>query len=308
MMFLAISNIPTVSADVDIFDILDEQFITDISELPYSPGTPEMNWQQQGNIRGWVEVVGWKNLSRKGTEYFISGNPDKLAIIAGDATGSPPSGYGNGAMISLTKSISSHVDNGYLIATIDAKLTWFLTCTDRWGTFNCGQRSQIATFQNMVKIPEQAGNLSNPAILITEYNNSLNPRTSIEAANMQNISMIIYTYNNESMTNYRQSAQVERTENGIYYANITDTNIWTASTPHLTQMANKVIIKNSTDPDYVNLTIHVSNLYESRTITTAHRERETYLFVNSFSKLLLGIMAIFTVLGSLVIYTARRTF
>lgn len=78
--------IPTALAeDKGIFYILDEKFINNISELPYSAGTPETNWRASGYIHAWIDITGFRQMSRDNGIDYIPGRPADLAIVQYDA-------------------------------------------------------------------------------------------------------------------------------------------------------------------------------------------------------------------------------
>jgi hypothetical protein len=58
ILFLLFLIPTTLAADKGVFYILDEKFIDNISELPYSAGTPDKQIQKSGNIAAWIDIVG----------------------------------------------------------------------------------------------------------------------------------------------------------------------------------------------------------------------------------------------------------
>ncbi len=212
-----------IASSASMFDVLDEPYIQTIDELPYSAGIPSAEWTQNGNIAGYIDVIGFRNMTmRNGTQY-IYGDPLNLAIVAGDATGSPPTEIGNGALISLDKAITTSISNGQVVADMTVSMTWFLTCQDEYGTFNCGRRTQVAGFQDNEIIPRQI-NASDIRIniAITKYNFTMINNSYAEVDfNHELYDRYTFTTPNGTLEHIYRVWHVEQTANGVYFANET---------------------------------------------------------------------------------------
>jgi hypothetical protein len=294
---MIISIIPLAGAS-DIFDILDEKYIIDISELPSSSGNPEINWQKQGHIEAWVDIIGFKNLTKENGVYFINRDPASLAIVQYDSKGKV-----SGVIDSITNSLSLSTIEGNLIASLTVVLKWHVICCNKDGCWVCGRYTETKTFQDTEFSPEQCPNIAYTTN-ITEYNNSVNPRTVIGLTTYN--SYINYTYKNESIKNYLKTARVEQTSKGIYFANLSSANIWTEGIGSFHQMDDKAIIRGTADPDYDNLSITVSNIYETKRVSNYSIVRDTYKFERSFSGLYITLIIIFGILIGTLYYTAKR--
>ncbi len=308
IVLAALAMIPQIAA-AGLFDILDELYISDISELPYSPGDPSISWQESGNIRGYVDIVGFRNLSRDGEKYFILGDPASLAIVAGDATGEPPEDSLIGALISFDKSISISKSDSQIRATLTATMTYFLLCQDEYGKFNCGRRTETATFQDSEVFPEQSGAVNNTRVTITEYNNTIEPKILIQISNI-NSSRISLNYGNKSLTHSSKSYHVEQTEKGIYYANASDLEAWDIQGQGIARFSDSIIINtNLSSVDYSKLNITVSNLYESVkvdhsqfNISRVTYQPETVLY----NPILYGFLGVFFTITGSAFYLIRQ--
>jgi len=298
---IAFTLLLPAAAMQDIFDIMDEPYITHISELPYSSGVPSVEWNKDGHIIAWIDIMGFRNLTKADGKYFINGNPAELAITQ----------YGtkyeiSGIFDSITKSCSySQLENN-LVATLTVVLKWHVMCCDKNGCWVCGRFKETKIFQDAEIAPEQY-NIVTHTLNITEYNNSVNARTEITLTSSP--AFINYTYNGNHINNYKMIAHVEQTTKGIYFANLTPANIWTTGTGSLRQMNDKVIIPWTANPDYQNLTIQVSNLYTIDNVSAAEATvvRDTYNFKRSFSGLYISVIMIFSVMFGTLYYTAKRS-
>lgn len=303
LCIMIILLIPASGAS-DIFDIMDEKYITDISELPYSSGNPEINWQKQGHIEAWIDIVGFKNLSKENGTFYISGDPENLSIVQNGAQGvfsCEICGY------NIKKTVQTSTSGANTVATLSIKMIWYSKHCGKNGC-TCVEHIEFAMFNDVEKSPEQFDRVLNPQVNITEYNNSVNPRTEIQLTlNSPALAFINYTYNGNYIINYKMSAHVEKTPKDVYFANVSAANIWTDGTGSLRQMNDNVIIPGTADPDYHNLTIQASSLYktENASFTIV---RDTYKFERSFSGLYITLIIIFSILFGTLYYTAKRAF
>ena len=299
IVLLTYFHLQVARADENIFDILDEQYIEDIKDLPFSSGTPTINWHQSGNIKGWIDITGFRNLSREGENYFIIGDPASLAIVAADAAGTP-----QGIFDSIDKTVSFSQSGNILTASLNVILKWHTIYCDKKGCYINGRFTDMAVFSDSEIVPDQVSMNFNSISNIIEYNNTLNPRTELKTA-VENTSTVTYNYNGEIMINRLKVAHVEQTNKGVYFANLTDMNIWIGDTPSMSRFGNTVVIKNTTRPDYTKLSIYASNIYGSQEVNSAHAERETYTFRGSFSKLFLALLYFTVVCATVIIFCIR---
>lgn len=303
----ALTMVQVVAAETgDFFDVMgwhDEQYITHISELPYSPGSPAISWQQKENIKAWIDITGFRNLSRDEDKYFIMGDPAGLAIVQYDAIGKPP-----GYIDSIKKSVSLSQSGNNLIAVLNVKLKWFVVNCDEnscWRSYF----SEKADFQDIEAIPEQFDKVLNPWINITEYNNTFEPKISINIKST-NSSRISVSYGNKSVVHSTKSYHVEQTEKGIYYANASQLEAWDIQGQGIARFADSIIINtNLSTFNYSALDIRISNLYGSVKVDPANFNisRVTYQPENIvYNPLLYGFLGIFLTLTGSAYYLIRQ--
>jgi hypothetical protein len=302
LVVLAIVFIPQI-AEAGLFDILNEPYISDISELPYSSGNPSVSWQESGNIRGYVEIVGFRNLSRDGEKYYILGDPARLAIVAGDAAANPP-----GIFDSIDKTISFTQSGNNLTASLNVVLKYHTEYCDDKGCFINGRFIETAAFQDIEVIPEQFAPI-NPIVNITEYNNTLEPKISIQIPNI-NSSGISISYGKISAVHSTQSYHVEQTEKGIYFANISGLDAWQFQGQGIAHFGNSIILNtNLSTFDYSQLNVSISNVYGSGKVDPSQFNitRETYTpEIIVYNPLLFGFLGMFLTLTGSAFYLINR--
>ncbi len=265
----------------------DDIYITNATELPYSLGTPEITWQQKGLFHGGIDLVGWRNLTKRGGQYYIHGNPMELAIVAGDTTGKSP----DGDIISFEKTIVKAESENKIVVSLIGKMTYFLTCSDRNGRFNCGQKTETAIFQDTEQIPRQIDATdSGITITKTKYNFSELNRTYLEIDFNRNL-YDRYNYSTQYgfIEHIFRSWHVEKTEKGIYYAN--ETVIDTTNSANITRARDTIEVS-----EQLPYTITASGFY-----TTTNQSNESYVIRelnsgNQFSPFIIGVFLIFFVI------------
>ena len=313
VVFVLIVLIPTAAG---LFDILKEKYIVDISELPYSSGRPDIQWQKSGLINAWIDVVGFRNLSKENNKYFIFGDPANLAITQSGIS-QECSARTSCTVTSFTKTQTISISNNHIIASLHVVLKYDITTTttscstDKKGKETCttststSHHSQSATFADTEIIPEQFDKMiPDITINIIEYNNTVNPRTVLDIPT-KNLTHINYVYKNECIQNYRKTARVEQTEKGIYFANLTTVNIWTPGTPMLHQMNDQVTIQKTASPDYPALKVRISNIYETKDISNYSIVRDTYYIERTFNSLFYAILFYVSVLLSMMVFILK---
>jgi len=282
---------PQIAA-AGLFDILDEQYITDISELPYSSGSPAVEWQESeyGHIQAWVDIVGFRNLSRDGDKYFINGDPVNLAIVQYDTKA-----WVSGSVQELTPTLTITTNNNYTVASLTVYLYWeTMQCYDG----DCWEvpHHETATFQDIEKSPELYDKTYKPRINIVEYNNTIEPKIAIQVQE-PNASKVIIRYGNNSITHTLKTYHVNRTEKGIYYANITPLDTWQVQGQDIGRLGDSVLINtNISEVNYSKIEIIVSDIYGTTradpaefNITTVTYEPEKIVF-NPLLIVFLGIV------------------
>lgn len=306
--------IPTAGAAQDnIFDILDEQYIAHISDLPTSNPTPEKNWQPPYEwvedhcrrdrspyfVFGFLDVVGFERMVKINGTYYLNESPSDAAIIRYEthtcAMAYPR--YDGGWDYKLK---TYQQDNQFVAElTATAILYYYIESNKYYDNI-----TQV--FYDYEPLPLQYNQTLNPVINITEYNNSVNPRTEVKLTSGDGI--ITYYYNSDHITNYKFIAHVEKTAKGIYFANLSSANIWTAGTGSLRQMNGRVIIPGTANPDYQNLTIQVSSIYEIKNLSISHEAiiRDTYSIKRAFSGLYISLIILFSIMFGTLYFTAKR--
>lgn len=295
--------LPQITSASSIFDILNEPFIDNIIELPYSSGNPSINWQQSTNIKAWIDIVGWKNLSKDNDTYFIYGNPDAQAIIQYKAVGTQ-----SGILDTIEQSVSYSQSGNNLIATLYVKLNWHTVECDDTVCWDVPHENK-ASFSDNEVIPRrfQEEEISN--VEITEYYNSIEPKVAVWI-NQQNLSRITVSYNESSISHKSAIYHVEQTEKGIYFANKTKIDSWDTKGHGVTRFGNSVIInENPENISYSDLNVTILNLYDSQSVNSSSFNISKVTFEPEkvvYNPLLFGFLGIFGIFMGSSYYLLKR--
>jgi hypothetical protein len=255
----------TLAEDKGIFYILDEKFIDNISELPYSSGIPEMNWQASGYIHAWIDITGFKQMSRDNGIDYIPGSPEDFVIVQYDAKAEVP-----GSVTKIDKSITTHQSHNFTTSILTVNLYWkSISCDEN----SCWEvpHSEEATFQDTEISPNTYPILQEDLrVNLTQYNNSLYENIGISIANISGLNKYTIQYE-DNIAIYRiKKAHVEQTAKGVYFANVTPAEIHDLKGKNISRYG-KIILLNGNlskmSPDDIKIT--GSNLYETMTANSS---------------------------------------
>lgn len=283
--------LPQIASASSIFDILNEPYIDDINELPYSDGHPSINLQKSAIISGWVDIVGFRNLSKDNTTYYIYGNPIDLAIVQSDVQVS----LKHGVVDHVDKNVTFTESQGILTAQLKVKLYWYDLSCSKSGCTRIEHFSE-ELFQDSEIIPQQAESIPQTPIELTEYRNPIEPKVTLWI-NQQNLSKITVNYNGSSISHKSVMYHVEQTDKGIYYANKTKIDYWNIEGHGVSRFGNSIIInKNPSNISYTYLNVTISNLYDSQRVNTSSYNISKVIYEPEkvvYNPLLLGFLGIF---------------
>jgi hypothetical protein len=307
LLFL-IPTIPTaIAEDKGIFYILDEKFIDNISELPYSSGIPEMNWQASGHIHAWIDITGFKQMSRDNGIDYLPGSPEDFAIVQYDAKAEVP-----GSVTKIDKSITTYQSHNFTTSILTVNLYWKSISCDEDSCWEV-QHSEEATFQDTEISPNTDPILQEDLkVNLTQYNNSLYENIGISIANISGLNKYTIQYGDNIATYRLKKAHVEQTAKGVYFANVTPAEFLELKGKNISRYGKTILLNGNLSkmsPD--DIKIAGSNLYETKTanssqfnITRLEFKPEKEL-ENPVSIWFMSIMAVTA--GGIYFYARRMT-
>ncbi len=194
----------TAMAYDGLFSILDEKYITSINELPNSSLAdlkPDENWSTQGTISGWVDIVGFRQMIREDGINYVPNDSLDLVIVKYDVTYVDLKGKGMSRIPhmdsrwscywcefdNLSKNLTITQQGNQTVAILNATLKWHETVQNS-GNSQMIRYTDYATFTDSEVSPQ----IYNPYIAdlsanITEYNNTVLPKTTVLLPNSPNM-------------------------------------------------------------------------------------------------------------------------
>ena len=312
VLLISIILFSSVGAEDDaITEILEKEYLDSADDLTYDGQyIPSENVQSSGNIHGWIDIVGYHNLTMIEGEYYIAGAPENHVIIEHDKWESAD-GW-NTAVDEFTETIS--VKNTDVITVSNEIYLLWHTSTLRCRGYppHCwihkDYYEEYATFCDTEVTPTTYVplNCSNTSVEAVIYNNTVSPKTTIQLCNIpKNTLYINYTYDNESITHHLGFATQEYTEKNVPYMLFTPTDIWKGD-GNLSHFGNFVIIP-SMNFSSSNLSVTITDPYYSVDINNITiYEKKWYGINDTFSSFLWPFLALCIIFILGIYYQLRR--
>lgn len=274
-IFISTGYSKTMSVD----DYLNITLVDSSKDIPATPGKPNITMQGSGNFRGWVDIVGWKEMIRENGADYIPGVPKDYVIVAGDVSfDSLRSRIVTDPRItncywclfdSLDKKVEITQEGNETIATLYATLRWHET-VESSGTSQKFSYVDSAQFKTRVKSPRQYYRL-NPTLIsahIIRYNNSFNPK-SVISVDAPNASKISVGYHGDTLIHSIKLIAVNYTDNGVAFGDVSQgPGVWdTNNRSGLIAHFGDNFVINSGNVDYNDVVITVSTPYEKLVVS-----------------------------------------
>lgn len=273
------------------FDDLNNAFVSNVSQLPVIDDLklrPDKVEQSSGHIRGWVDIIGFQEVSRVNETKtdFISGLPADKAIVRYDSWAKIDVPV---CSISLKNSLTKTTSGNNTIASLNIKLIWYSKHCNKNGC-TCVEHIENVVFSDSEQNPIQYPNSSIPELTIHEFPNS--SKVLLEVNVDDTITSYSVTTVNGSVKKHIQIGRVTYTEKGVPYANFTknDVTVWDDKGKGVYHQGNDVTL------DTNNFSFSASTPFRTSTEANITRKQEqptsmSYLNLLIFFMLGLGYVA-----------------
>jgi len=310
--------IPASSAGI-VDDILNLTYVDNTTGIDYSSVYyPDTTIQSGVYILGWVDIIGYKNLSYKGDVFYIQGDPVDDVIIMYDYWSADFSWNCAENYIEVTDERIILADTT-ITSEIDIHLNWYkstLTYITICTPLGCRVIPRIKktpydeyftlTDSDILPSIYPTMDLKNTSIEAVIYNNTISPKTTIKLINTPiNILTVEYTYNDSSITHYLGAATVEYTDKNCPYMYITSIDSWngTGNLSHFNEFMFIPTMNFLTG----NLSVVVNDPYSTNEIHNITVYELPYHSVNdTFSSLFFGVVAILLIFAFGILYQIKR--
>lgn len=310
MILICIILIFPVASAEPLSDILDRKYLDFAHALNYfGVYFPDKNIQNSDHIIGWIDIVGYDNMTCKDGVYYVPGIPVNHTIVKYEIWDTGLYWNNNLDYIEIIdKRIFQDEDN--VTTEIDIHLLWHHSKKRKppGKGIKKTYHHEYATFSDTETAPDVflLSDNSNVSVDVVIYNNTVSPKTSVKVFNVPaNTLSINYTYDNESIIHHKGIAIQEYTDKNCPYMQINSTDIWedNGNLSHFNKFAIIPSMNYSTD----NLTVTVNNPYEAHIVDNITiYEVRWHGMKDTFSSLLLPFVAIIGIFILGVVVQLRR--
>ena len=213
--------------------------------LNYKATYPAVEWIPGPHMMAWVDIVGYRNMSRiKNTDY-INGNPVACVIVESEVKDLLT---WNDNVDWIEKEFSYNVSNGNITVTLDITMLWHHSTEITNPNGNKGVKKDYnyayMTITDTENLPlEYVYTPANTSTHLLFYNNTFSPKTIINVPENEGLYYIEYSYNNETIKQNLMNAEIETNPKGIEFINFSDAHRWDESEGNLSHMREGCIIK-----------------------------------------------------------------
>jgi hypothetical protein len=253
LFFIFIVFSPGVTAEeaeeADILKLLDmlisNQWDGSFDSLNYKATDPAAVWVSGPHMVAWVDIVGYRNMSRINNTDYIFGGPVDCVIVESEVKDLLT---WNDNVDWIKKEYSYNVSDGNITVTLDITMLWHHSTEITRPNGNRGVKKdynyEYMTITDTETIPLEYNYTSaNMPISILFYNNTFSPKTIINVPGKDGLFYIEYSYNNESIKQNLMNAEKEKNSKGIEFINFSDAKKWQDPTGNLSYLAGSCVIK-----------------------------------------------------------------
>ena len=281
--------IPVASAEDNfIDDMMNQKFVATVDQLPYTTVSPEINWQTNGNIQAWCDIIGWKNLTRVENTYYTYGKISDTIIIDGNSIG-----IQSGTKDSITNSFSFSQSADKLTVSMTVILKWHTVTCDKKGCYVSGRFTDTAIFQDTDTMPEQYIMPGNQSVLLKHYTGKpYHPNILVFDGVSPVITDIRATTTNGSMIHHTKIGILNFTEKNVPYIEIFDFNSWeyTGANHTISSFINEMVSnENFTKVDFLTPYGWVGANITEQTMEASHIHWEVFGIIFIVGVFLYGI-------------------
>ncbi len=244
------------------------------------PYFPDVNWHESGYIRGWIDIVGFRDLIWENDTDFVPGNASDFAIVQYDTVAEVP-----GSVTKLLKSVQVLQANNFTIATLAVDLYWKSTICDKDSCWEVPQHN-TAQFQDSEKSPQTYNRTMKGPLNVTVafYNNSYSPKAVVSAGKNNRTFSERYIYNGMQIEHLSKKGYVRTNGKGVKYITYYDADIWESSNETLFSRMDDGVVINTVNFSLSNLTVTAVYPYGYEAESKNYNySRIDYSWGNSFS-------------------------
>jgi len=218
----------TQSAHASFFDdMMNIKIVNTVDELPFSTAWPDIVWQGSGIITGWVDIVGYRNLSQEAGKTYTFGTPASEAIVQ---TGykinyADNCKYARCSTIKIETSTTTDQSDDKVQAHFHITLKYVeIYCTKD----GCQDHhyTKYADFYDTETAPVQFTLPGNQSVILKKYNGGVYHPNVLSFDVSPAITQIHVRTENGTINHYLKAGYVYYTNKNVPYINLTDIDKW----------------------------------------------------------------------------------
>lgn len=314
---------PTVTAYDGIFAVLNETYVSDVTELPVITNLSLTNnysvtylqdtegyWL--GTLGGNVEIMGFKNVAKINSIDYINTSIEKSAIINHSVWYSFREKCGPCYLISMKENILLRRTDGNVTAWLNVTMQWNQThwvyCGDGcWYPVNETHINYLNTSDSKLAPIHYDSDLQNTTVQLTQYNNSLYENVGIKIQG--NYTKFTFTYQDKSVIRTLALLHVENNSQGVIFGNLTQADLWEVNGTGISHFYDEILLNgNITKMNVSDFNIQVYDVFGNIKLNSSNYtvQRIEFAPYKSFSGLFLAVVGTVGTLGISILYLSRR--
>ena len=203
------------------FNIVNEEVFDGDWSVAHGEGTPVKNVKRSNHIRGWIDIIGFREMCNIDGVDYINISPKDAAIVKRNSWHTDV----DGTVVSFKSTCTVREYYGFTIATQHTSFHWKQevcrkVCHNNKCHTECHWDNyyEYQTISTVEKSPNVFNNsIDGYNITITSYNNSVTPYTLIYIPPRWNIIKQTVTYRNATASWYNLTGLVQKNDVGTEY-------------------------------------------------------------------------------------------
>jgi hypothetical protein len=289
-------------ASAGLLDDIQNGYIDDVYTLPAAQEKPVMNWQESDHTKAWISILGYREMAHINGKDYVNGDPGDLAIVRGDAIGTPP-GISDG----IEKSIEAKyiwIDKTVTVR-LHTILKWHQICNDSKGSFVCSREKEEKDFIITVPAPKVfTPALESINITGLAYNHSQLRQRILYIETSDLITYYKVTTPNGSIAHRIQIGQPDMNIYGIPFANFSAFNTWNISGTGIINQGDAIYLSNLNETYSIEAFTPFGNIYNLKP-TITYKE-DNWKPSDSIASITFFIIFVLSVLFGGVYYMRRK--
>lgn len=221
---VSISNPPTKEMSEDLFANILNMTFSDSGLVNNHDVQPEMNWQEKGHSKAWVDIIGWNNLTQRNGVFYIPAG--EQPIVKYDAVATELMG-------STQTHLTTSQSNGNITADLEVKTTFKVAKTSSRSVFGVSvptisydTKMETSHYYDTAQMPETYNPAINTTADVTILNNSFSKQTVVYVPENPDVMKVSFKYDGTETLHYLQAGTVNSTSKDVKFVNVSSLDYW----------------------------------------------------------------------------------